>query len=100
MTIEEIAGEVEKAFPKHEVHTLPLNHETGEHIIEGVAGPDVKPRRVTLRVDSEVYEDRRDNEPRFDDMVVDAIARMRVEEATKIYKDANGMPALQPSSHR
>ena len=100
MTIEEIVKQVEKAFPDHRVVPLPLDHATGEYIIEGVAGPDVKPRRVTLRVDSEVYDDRHDNEPRFDDMVLDAIARMRVEEATKIYKDANAMPGLQPSSHR
>ncbi len=99
MTIQEIVEKVKEVFPDHRVVDLPLNHRTGQYIIEGVVPKGVNPRRVTLRVNREVYDDRY-NELRFDDMVLAAIARMKAEPAMEIYKDANGMPGLRPSFHR
>ena len=100
MTIEEIVGEVEKAFPGHRGVLLPPKHAAGEYIIEGVALKGVDPRRVTLRVLCQIYDDRSDNERRFDDKVSEAIARMKVEGAAELYTDSEGILGERSSSHR
>ena len=100
MTIQEIKEKVVAAFPEHEINALPLNHETGEYIIEGVALKGVDPRRATLRVPRRIYDDRHDNELRFDDKISEAIARMKLEGAAELYTDAEAVLGERSSSHR